>query len=134
MIKWTEESVLAVIAEARKLGAEFAAKKLAELQRNGPQYEVTSGSTTVGTLLDVCGSAHLKISARGKFYQIAKKLSADKGIYRFLCDRAYHGGGMLCIFDSTMRQEMSVNVAACKGQQSILETYGIDATIKSRID
>ena len=134
--KWTEELVLSVINEARLAGKVCAEAKLAELTRAGPAFMIKDDMNkdkVVGALLDVCGNAVLKIRARGKFYLLAKKLSVDRS-RRFHCTRGYYGGGRLNIFDSTMRQEMSVNVAACKGQQRVLEAYGIPATIKSQID
>jgi len=132
-IKWTDQMVLAIIEEARKAGSIAAEEKLQELQNVGPQYGVRDGSQTVGTMLDVCGFAHLKIKAKSSFYLRAKKLSQNTHL-RFLCNKGYYGGGELSIFDSTMRQEMSVNVAACQGQARILEAYGIECSISSRID
>ena len=132
-MKWTEDKVKTVIQEAREAGRIAALEKLQELQKQGPQFAVTSGPTVVGTLLDVCGFASLKISARGKFYLLAKKL-AKHHCFRFMCDRAYYGGGHLCIFDSTMRQELSINKAACQGQAEVLAKYGIESRIDSRID
>lgn len=131
--KWTEQKVLKVIQEARDLGRIAAQKKLQELQNAGPQFAVTEGLNIVGTLLDVCGFANLKISARGKFYTIAKELSKQHE-HRFSCGRRYHGGGYLSIFDSTKRQEISVNEAACKGQAEVLKKYKIEAIVESRID
>ena len=132
-VKWTEQLVLSVIGEARKAGCVTANQKLAELQSHGAQFAVIDGGKVAGTMLDVCGFASLKISARGKFFQLAKRLS-DHLSLRFHCCNAYHGGGSLAIFDSTHRQEMSVNIAACKGQANVLRGYGIDATVTSRID
>lgn len=133
-IKWTDELVLGLIGEARAAGQKTAAAKLESLQNAGPQFVVKDGSRTVGTMLDCCGNAHLKISARGKFFQIAKRLSKDNFRIRFLANNGYRGGGELAIFDSTNRQEMSVNIAACQGQAQILKAYGIECTISSRID
>lgn len=133
-IKWTDELVLGLIGEARIAGQKTANEKLQELQGAGPQFVVKDGSQTVGIMLDCCGNAHLKISARGKFFQIAKKLSQDNFHIRFLCNNGYRGGGELAIFDSTNRQEMLVNIAACQGQAQILKAYGIDCNITSRID
>ena len=132
-VKWTEQIVLEVINEARKAGSMTAEQKLAELQGKGPQFTVCEDDKVVGTMLDVCGFANLKISARGKFYLLAKKLS-DNPIHRFHCCRSYYGGGSLAIFDSTGRQEMSVNIAACEGQAKVLEAHGIECEITSRID
>jgi len=132
-MKWTEEKVLEVIKEARNAGHFAAQKKLNELRRVGPKFAVTDNGRVVDTMLDVCGFANLKINARGKFYLLAKKLSNNMS-NRFSCGRAYYGGGHLNIFDSAMRQEMSVNVAACKGQQVVLLKYGIESRIESRID
>ena len=133
MAKWTEQLVYAIIAEARKAGFITANQKLTELQGNELQFAVKEGKRTVGTMFDVCGRADLKISARGKFYLLARKLSADPQ-QRFMCGKAYYGGGCLSIFDSTMRQEMSVNIAACQGQAEVLRAYGIDCAIISCID
>lgn len=138
-VKWTDQLVLAVIAEARKSGFVAARRKLAELQGDGARYNVTDGANVVDTMLDVCGFANLKISARGKFFQIAKRMSNNLNgdgcrFQRFLCCIAYRGGGSLSIFDSTMRQEMSVNIAACEGQAVVLRGYGIECSIESRID
>ena len=131
--KWTEEKVLNAIQEARNAGKLAADRKLAELQGAGPKWAVTNeNGSLAGTMLDVCGFANLRIKARGKFYLLAKKLGAGN---RFSCGRHYYGGGRLNIFDSTMRQEMSVNVAACKAQAAYLTVqYGIDATVESRMD
>ena len=117
--KWTEEKVLDAIEGARYAGQLAAERKLAELANAGPKWAITDDNTgnLVGTMLDVCGMANLRIKARGKFYLLAKKLSAGR---RFSCGLHYYGGGRLNIFDSTMRQEMSVNVAACKAQAAYL--------------
>lgn len=138
-VKWTRNLVLSVIHEARKAGQIEAERKLAELLGNGAKYNVTDGEKLVGKMLDVCGFASLKISARGKFFQLAKKLSDEENIglhncWRFSCVNAYRGGGALSIFDSTFRQEMSVNIAACVGQAKVLNAYGIETTIQSRMD
>lgn len=139
--KWTEQRVLSVIAEARKAGRIFATRKLAELQAAGPKYAVCDESQNdkvVGTMLDVCGFANLKISARGKFFQLAKRLSQRRSpagtMFRFYCEVSYGGGGWLSIYDSTNRQEMSVNVAACKGHAQVLAKYEIESSVESRID
>ena len=131
--KWTQKKVLSVVKEARRAGKIAADKKLQELQDRGPQWTVHDGPTVVGTLLDVCGWASLKISARGKFFQLAKTLT-DRPVLRVYCRRAYRGGGMLSIFDSTRRQELSVNEAACRGQAKVLAKYGIKAHVISNID
>ena len=132
-IKWTEAKVLEVMNGARFAGKIAADAKLAQLVGAGPKWSITDDNTgkSVGTMLDVCGFANLKIPARGKFYTLAKKLGAGN---RFSCGRHYYGGGRLNIFDSTMRQEMSVNVAACKAQAAYLAKYGIMATTESRMD
>jgi len=132
-VKWTENLVLSVISEARKAGFIAAEKKLVELINYGAQFTVIDGGKVTGKMLDVCGFANLKILARGKFYLLAKKL-ADDPQRRFHCCRAYYGGGSLSIFDSTHRQEMSINIAACKGQAVVLRGYGIEASVTSRID
>ncbi|KKN70955.1 hypothetical protein LCGC14_0425570 [marine sediment metagenome] len=122
--KWTEQ---------------VAVRKLVELQNAGPKYavcdEMRSGKV-VDTMLDVCGFANLKISARGKFFQLVKRLSSQIDVAtgtqrRFYCEVAYRGGGWLSIYDSTNRQEMSVNVAACKGHQQVLAKYGIKSRVVS---
>lgn len=131
--EWTRDKVLATISEARRVGRIEADKKLAELQDRGPTWTVKEAGRSVGTMLDVCGMASLKIRARGKFYILAKKLASSSAV-RFYCSRAYGGGGNLSIFDSTMRQEISVNIAACQGQARVLASFGIEATITSRTD
>lgn len=133
-MKWSNETVLEVIEEARLAGAKEAAAQLELLRKNGPKYEVVSESgKAIDTMLDVCGFAYLKISARGKFYSIAKKLSAGNK-QRFICCHSYNGGGYLNIFDCTHRQELSVNRAAMRGASRILEKYGITSSVVSRID
>jgi len=134
--KWTNEKVLKVIDEARKLGRVTAADKLTELQNAGPKYSAhdeNRNNRCVGTMLDVCGFASIRISARGKFFQLAKKLAAT-GNYRFYCVVDYQGGGSLSIYDSSHRQEMSINKAACVGQARVLNSYGIQTRIATRID
>lgn len=134
-VKWTDKLVLQVVRECREAGTKAAAKKLAELQGKGPQYCVTSGHRVVGTMLDVCGFANLRISARGKFFQLAKKLSESRTPnYRFYCTNAYQGGGLFDVFDTTNRQEMSVNAASCAAMIPILSGYGITSTLETRID
>ena len=130
---WTETKVLNAINGARNAGMYAAEAKLAELASKGPKWAVKNGDGSIaGTMLDVCGFANLKIKARGKFYTLAKKLGAGN---RFSCGLAYGGGGRLNIFDSTMRQEMSVNVAACKAQSAYLAVEcGIDSYVVSRMD
>lgn len=132
-VKWTPQLVASVISEARKAGIAAAEYKLDSLQNAGPRWEVKDGEQIVGTMLDVCGFANLTIKARGKFYLLAKKLS-ENPVVRIHCCKAYNGGGSLSIFDSTIRQEMSVNIAACEGQAVVLRAYGIECGISSRID
>ena len=133
-MKWAEEKVKEVIAEARDAGIVSARAKMNELINSGPKYSVLDGGVRVGTMLDVCGFTHLRIPARGKFYTLAK-LVCENQILRFrCCHDSYYGGGRLNIFDSTTRQELSVNEAACKGQASVLAKYGIIASVISRVD
>ena len=135
-MKWTKGKVLRVIRQARRAGEQAADKKVVELEAAGPKYAVcdaTAGDRVVGTLLDACGGAHLQISARGKFYLLAKELSKVL-TNRFFCRRAYGGGGTLTIFDSTSRQEISVNAAAAKAQAAVLKQHGIKATVRSYLD
>lgn len=135
--KWTEQKVLDVIAEARKVGGIFATRRLAELRTDGLKWAVVDenkNNEVVDTMLDVCGFANLKISARGKFFQIAKHRSGFDKTCRFFCTNRHPKGGWLSIYDSTNRQEMSVNVAACKGHQQVLAKYGIESNVESRID
>jgi len=131
--KWTHAKVLSVISEARQAGEIAATEQLEKLQSAGPQWAVTDGSKVVGQMLDVCGFASLRIKARGKFYLLAKRMTLQRQ-YRFLCGKAYYGGGRLSIFDSSMRQEMSINVAAARAHAEILEKYGIEARVASQID
>ena len=134
-VKWTDDKVLEVVRQCRIAGAAAAQTKLEELQAAGAKWAVVNeaNNKVVGTMLDVCGFANLKISARGKFFQIAKRLS-DNHQYRFYCTNAYHGGGTFSVFDATMRQEMSVNEASCKAMALILAEYGIEARVEARID
>lgn len=137
-MKWTNELVLGVIGEARNAGRIAAQQKLEELQNKGPKWAVKDGNKIVGTMLDVCGFANLKISARGKFFQLAKKLSANVGCtgsIRFHCVVGYYGGGRLSIFDCTNSLYMSVKITACEAQAKVLEAYGINVVrVESRID
>jgi len=139
-VKWTEKLVIEVVDRCRIAGKAAAAAKLAELVKAGPKYAVYNSDLTgrqgscVGVLLDNCGFANLGISARGKFFQLAKKLSQDRPELRFFCTNSYYGGGHFSVFDTTMRQEVSVNAAACKAMVPILSEYGISATVHSRID
>jgi hypothetical protein len=140
-ITWTEKKVLGVIRECRAAGQKAAKEKLADLQKAGPAFAVCTETApfsdeidqVVGTMLDVCGGAYLKIKARGKFYALAKKLSENDS-YRFGCYRGYYGGGRLSIFDMSGRQEMSVNIAACHAAGDVLDKYGIENTTDSYID
>jgi hypothetical protein len=139
-IKWTDEAVKRVIAVARTAGGFAATMKLADLQEAGPAFTIHnedfSGNRgpAIGTLLDICGGATLKISARGKFFQIAKRLSQEDRSLRFYCTNAYRGGGRLSIYDSTNRQEMSVNKAAADAHAAVLAEYGISARVETYID
>lgn len=133
-VKWTNQKVCDVIKEARQAGKIAAQNKLNELMGIGPAFAVCEKGNIVGTMLDCCGYASLKIKARGKFYLLAKKISNENSQYRFLCGPAYGGGGGLSIFDSTFRQEMSVNIAACRGQAEVLAKHGIEVRVESRID
>lgn len=134
-VKWTEELVLKVVEECREAGRIAAKLKLYELQNAGPKHQVMDGSRCVGTMLDVCGFANVHLtSARGKFFQLAKKLSKERKELRFHCDNQYHGGGWFSVYDTSMRQEMSVNVASCQAIAIVLYGYGIEARVESRID
>jgi hypothetical protein len=133
--KWTEDSVIKVVQECREAGRVAAQARLTRLVESGPKWAVRDDLTgkIVGKLLDVCGFAHIKISARGKFFQLAKKLSQVPN-NRFFCRNSYNGGGILSIFDVTTRQELSVNQAACQAMANVLKQYGIDSTVESRMD
>ena len=134
MTKWTEEKVLEVVAECRAAAINAGQSKLSELQQDGPKWAVCNEDGTVaGQLLDVCGYAWNEISARGKFFQTAKKLSKDRGL-RFNCSNAYGGGGHFAVYDTGRRQEMSVNSACCKAIAEVLSGYGLEASTHSRID
>ena len=134
-VKWTEELVLKVIRECREAGTIASQEKLEELTKAGPKYAVCSGSRTVGTMLDVCGFANIRLnSARGKFFQLAKKMCKENREYRFNCSNAYNGGGYFNVYDTNRRQEMSVNVASCKAVLKVLSGYGIEGYVESRID
>ena len=133
-VKWTDEKVLSVIDEARLAGAVSARAKLVELIQAGAKWSITDqNDKEIGRMLDVCGFAHLSIKAVGSFYLIAKHLSVKRTM-RFTCDLAHGGGGWLSIYDSTNRQEMSVNKAACKGQAEVLRKYGLSPIVKVQID
>ncbi len=134
-VKWTEELVLKVVRECREAGTHAAREKLAELQNAGPKHAVMDGDRCVGQLLDLCGFANVHLnSARGKFFQLAKKLSKKRQELRFNCDNHYYGGGWFSVYDASMRQEMSVNVASCMAMVSVLSGYGIEARVESRLD
>ncbi len=79
-VKWDNHKVLDVIHEARNVGCIAAQKKLDELKSAGAKYALIDDVTNkiVDIMLDVCGFAHLKISARGKFYLLARKLSDNE--------------------------------------------------------
>lgn len=133
--KWTNELVEKVVIECRQAGAKSAAAKLAELSNAGPQYSVMSGGRQVGVMLDVCGFANVKLAtARGKFFQLAKKLCKESPELRFNCDNRYYGGGHFNVYDCSMRQEMSINVAACRAMADVLSGYGIECSVESHID
>jgi len=133
--KWTEEKVLEVVKECREAGTIAAAEKMAELTKAGPKYGVMSGGVQIDTMLDVCGFANVKLkSARGKFFQLAKKLCKEDRTSRFNCSNHYHGGGHFNVYDCSRRQEMSVNKAAMSGVATVLSGYGIDCYVESRID
>jgi len=133
--KWTDERVLGVIAEARQAGHAAAEVKLQELMASGPKWVVQGGppgeERYAGTMLDLCGGAWLNIDAKQPFYRVASRLSSKepgRSPYRFMCSRAYGGGGMLSIFDMTGRQELSVNEAAEKAAKKVLERHGVKVT------
>lgn len=141
------KATLALIQGAREAGAKAAEEKLAALQAAGPAWKVVENAPgdvfhdparptrTVGTLLDVCGFANLRIAARGWFYLTAKRLTQQgTDNYRFVAGTSYHGGGRLAIFDMTFRQELSVNEAANQAAADYLKAHGIEATVESRID
>ena len=134
--KWTEAKVLEVVNECREAGMIAAQAKLDELQKAGPKYGVMSGGVQIDTMLDVCGFANVKLkSARGKFFQLAKKLAADRTQnYRFYCTNHYYGGGHFSVYDCHRRQEMSVNKAAMVGVASVLSGYGIECYVETKID
>jgi hypothetical protein len=135
-IKWTEAKILEVVKECREAGTLAASAKLAELQKAGPQFGVMSGDRCVGQLLDVCGFANVKLkSARGKFFQLAKKMANDPTQnYRFYCSNHYYGGGHFSVYDCHRRQEISVNKAAMQACADVLSGYGIECYVESRVD
>lgn len=136
--KWTDEKVRQVVQECRAAGREYAEIRLANLRKQGPKYAVCqntiAGRQAVDTMMDVCGFAWLHIPARGGFYLRAKRLSQAEPNLRIYCTRGYGGGGMFDVFDCTHRQEMSVNIAAMTACKNVLAKYGVDATVRSRID
>ena len=134
-VRWDTCKMLTLLSECRKAGLEEVDKQMAKLVAAGPRYEVVDGvGKSYGTMLDVCGFAHLHIAAKGKFYLLAKKMSNENRQMRFHCDKEYGGGAWFSVYDISHRQEMSVNVAAMRGVQTVLAKYGIESTIRSRID
>ena len=130
-----KSDLMKIIDEAREAGRKAAQVKLEELKRVGPVWIVTDDLTgkSVGTMLDVCGFAHinLKISGHDKRWQELKRLAeVNTNRIHVWSD----GSKTLSIFDMSMRQELSVNESACEGALTVLKNHGFDGYVESRID
>jgi hypothetical protein len=140
LVSFTEDSVIAIIKEAREAGRIAAQKQLETLMKAGPQWNVVDGFTgnLAGQMLDVCGGAWINIDAKQSFYRAASKMTKEHSNiqrWRFHCGRAYRGGGMISIYDSSSRQEMSINESVAKAQMDVLVSYGVKVNgIHSYID
>lgn len=133
-MKWTEQMVKDVVLECRAAGKAAGAAQLAKLQGHGPVWAVKSGDKVVGTMLDVCGFASIKLNARQGFYRVAKKVAEDNSL-RFSCGKAYPSGGRFAVYDMSRRQEMSVNEAAASACAEVLKSHGVkEVYMTSRMD
>ncbi len=130
------KSIKSIITEARAAGSKAAATKLSELQSAGPKWEVKDDFTgkSVGTMLDVCGFAHIivKINGNDKRWQELRHFAAIDS-NRVMVHSSY-GFKTIAIFDMCRRQEMSVNEAANEAAAEVLRSYGFDCWMDSRID
>ena len=125
-----------IVQEARQAGRIAAQKKLAELQKAGPQWNVVDDNTgrNVGQMLDCCGFANIQLKDhRGQFWREFKKLAKENNS-RVYCAGAGQYGGWIDIFDMTGRQEVSVNEAACEGALEVLRKYGVEGYVTTRLD
>ena len=125
--KWTDQSVMALLNEARKVGYEAGQAKLKELceaQGKTPTY-IHPIYGMCASMLDLCGYSNFIIEAKGLFYKIAKRLS-ETNSNRIYCRRAYGGGGSLSIFDMSNRQEFAINKACYDEARKVLENAGIN--------
>ena len=111
------------IIKAAEQAADHAAKKwLSDAQKRGPLFEVMSGDVSVGTLLDVCGGAYLKvIDGRRKFV-------------KYLLDR-YNGNShyRTCVtipHSHLGRQERGLHEAACLAYLKVLRYSQVDMGLR----
>jgi len=133
-----------MIREARAAGKVAADRKLNELVKAGPRWNVvndplfsdpTEKKDIVGQMLDLCGFANIRLvemNSNSKTWQNLKKYAAVDGNRIMVHSSEY--GKTLSIFDMSRRQEVSVNKAACEGALEVLEEYGIRGYVDSRLD
>ena len=131
-----------IVGEARQAGRLAAEKKLDELLKAGPKFEVfdvdLGGRPKPGAkrypMLDLCGDADIYITNhRSKFWKDFKKL-ADNRTNRLYCSGVGPYGGWISIFDMTRQQEISVNEAANRAAAAVLQEHGIDCHVRTRLD
>lgn len=121
------------IIKAAEQAADKAAKEwLEQAQKRGPLFEVMSGDVSVGTLLDVCGGAYLKVKdGRRRFVKYlldAYTIEGWVGAYYRSCVTIPHS--------LIGRQERGLNEAACKAYLAVLNenNVGLGLQYHSYID
>jgi len=138
-----------ILEKAIVEGRKTAMAKLADLEAQGPKWRVvddpnfTVKPKVYGTMLDLCGFAHIKVSGRNSLVSWIKKhaekdgngdykLETQNGRVRLY--RSYKTGYNLYLPVECGRQEISVLTAGYEGALRVLAEHGIDGYVVSRLD
>ena len=121
-IKMKNPTYDAIIKSAEKEANEAANKWLTMAKKRGPLFEVMSGGCNVGSLLDVCGGAYLKVTdGRRKFVKYLLDSYNSNSHYRS-CVTIPH--------DFLGRQERGLHEAACKAYFKVLQENNVDCGLR----
>ena len=139
-----------IVLKAITEGKAKAQQKLDELKANGAKYVVvddpqfTENPKSYGTMLDLCGFAHIHLNGRNPLIRWIKKhgqSNSHSGDYAVKTElgevrayKAYRTGYDLYLPVELRRQEISVKVAGYQGALEVLQQHGIDGYVRSRLD
>jgi len=140
MDKKEARRIIKLVVMAKKIGEKAGQKKLNELKKAGPRWDVVDEgkNKVVGQMLDVCGFASISVPGNGRIARAFKKVGEyDARMDGYVANgmrifKGYRGYALSII--STGRQEMSVNEAAVEAASDFLNANQLKCSWRSRID